>query len=87
MIVPAFDTPAPPGPLVAPLWPLIASVARQRYPDAVCILGELRFDLAARCIGSDSAYDVATFRIEADEVDKFANYANGKAFLTGSQLW
>lgn len=60
-------------------------VARQSYPDAVCILGELRFDLAGRCIASDSAYDVATFRIEADEIGKLANYANGKAILTGSQ--
>jgi hypothetical protein len=60
-------------------------VARQSYPDAVCILGELRFDLAGRCIASDSAYDVATFRIEGDEIGKLAKYANGKAILTGSQ--
>lgn len=59
--------------------------ARHQHPDAVCILGEMRFDLANRCIASDPAYDVATFRIDADEVGKLANYANGKAILTGSQ--
>ena len=59
--------------------------ARQQHPDAVCILGEMRFDLSSRCIASDSAYDIATFRIDADEIGKLANYANGKAILTGSQ--
>lgn len=59
--------------------------ARNHYPDAVCILGDLRFDLADRCIASDPIYDVATFRVAEDEIGKLANYANGKAILTGSQ--
>jgi hypothetical protein len=59
--------------------------AKEEYSDAVCILGDVRFDLVARHIASDPVYDVATFRIAADEVDKLANYANGKIILTGSQ--
>jgi hypothetical protein len=54
--------------------------ARERYPDAICILGDIRFDLDARHIASDLAYDVATFRIQADESGKLS-----KAILTGSQ--
>jgi hypothetical protein len=58
---------------------------KEKYPDAVCILGEIRFDLAGRRIASDSAYDVSTFRVTADEVQKLGSYANGKIILTGSQ--
>lgn len=57
--------------------------AKRRYPDAVCIIGELRFDLLARLIASDPAYDVATFRITQDEIKQLASY--GKIVLTGSQ--
>jgi hypothetical protein len=41
--------------------------------------------LAARRIASDSAYDVSTFRVTANEVQKLGSYANGKIILTGSQ--
>jgi hypothetical protein len=61
---------------------------RRRHPDAVCLLGDFRIDLASRCIASDSAYDVATFRIDADEVGKLTSPTSGKAILTGSQkVW
>lgn len=59
--------------------------ARARHADAVCILGEIRFDLEGRRIASDSAYDVATFRVTAEEVCALASYANGKMVLTDSQ--
>jgi len=38
---------------------------RQKRPDAVCLVGGTRFDLAGRLIDSDPAYDVATFRVDA----------------------
>lgn len=59
--------------------------ARRSYPDAVCMLGDLRFDPEHRYIASDAAYDVATFRIEAQEIRQLKNYTNGKVVLTGSQ--
>ena len=59
--------------------------SRERYPDAISMLGDVRFDLDARHIASDPAYDVATFRICADDVSRLSKYANGKAVLTGSQ--
>ena len=59
--------------------------AKEEHPDAVCIVGDLRFDLRDRLTASDPAYDVATFRIGQDEIGQLANYANGKIVLTGSQ--
>lgn len=59
--------------------------AKNERPDAACIVGDIRFDLAARHIASDPVYDVATFRVTPDEIGKLANYANGKIILTGSQ--
>ncbi|EFI52994.1 hypothetical protein AfiDRAFT_0981 [Afipia sp. 1NLS2] len=59
--------------------------AKNEHPDAVCMVGDVRFDLADRHIASDSAYDVATFRVAHDEIGKLANYANGKIILMGSQ--
>jgi hypothetical protein len=63
--------------------------ARGKYPDAVCVLGDVvRFDLEANHIASDSAYDVATFRIDGATIKQLTGYANGKIILTGSQrLW
>jgi hypothetical protein len=59
--------------------------AKDEHPDAICIVGDIRFDLSARIIASDPAYDVATFHVTRDEIDKLAKYANGKIVLTGSQ--
>lgn len=59
--------------------------AREQYSDAVVFLGEQRFDLEARHIASDSAYDVATFRVTADELRKLAASTHPKMVLTGSQ--
>lgn len=59
--------------------------AKVEHPDTVCIVGDVRFDLAARHIASDPVYDVATFRVDQDEIDKLAHYASGKLVLTGSQ--
>jgi hypothetical protein len=59
--------------------------ARAEHADTVCIVGELRFDLIDRAIASDSAYDVATFRVTQDEIDRLAGYASGKIVLSGSQ--
>jgi hypothetical protein len=59
--------------------------AKNERPDAVCIVSDVRFDLAARHIASDPAYDIATFRVAHDEISKLANIANGKIILTGSQ--
>ena len=59
--------------------------AKEKHPDAVCLVGDLRCDLRDRLIASDPAYDVATFRIGQDEIGRLANYANGKVVLTGSQ--
>lgn len=54
--------------------------------DAVCLLSDMRFDLANRCIAHDVAYDVATFRVIPKEVKALRR--NGKHVLTGSQaLW
>lgn len=55
------------------------------HPDAVCLLGDLRFDLGERARHSDPNYDVATFDIDSEEISKLATYANGKMVLTGSQ--
>ena len=35
--------------------------AKEEHPDAVCIVGDLGFDLRDRLIAFDLAYDVATF--------------------------
>jgi hypothetical protein len=59
--------------------------AKDKYPDAVCMVGDIRFDLTGRHIASDPVYDVATFRVTHDEIDKLINCANGKIILTGSQ--
>ena len=57
--------------------------AKGRYPDVVCTLGDIRFDLEARLIASDAVYDVATFRVTSEEITKLSSY--GKTVLTGSQ--
>ena len=59
--------------------------AKEAHPDAVCMLGDLRFDPASRLIGSDLAYDVATFRVTQDEVSHLRAYTGGKLVLQGSQ--
>jgi len=59
--------------------------ALEASPDAVCFLGNLRFDLRDRYIASDPAWDVATFRITAEEIEQLKTYASGKMVLTGSQ--
>lgn len=59
--------------------------AKTKHSDAVCIVGELLFDLIGRVIASDPAYDVATFRVTQDEIKQLSSYANGKLVLTGSQ--
>jgi hypothetical protein len=59
--------------------------ARAARPDTVCLLGDMaRFPLDQRLIASDSVYDVASFRVAAQEVEGFRRY--GKFVLTGSQL-
>lgn len=59
--------------------------AKQHNPDAVCVVGDVRFDLAGRMIASDRPYDVATFRATPEEIEQLKKYANGKRVLTGSQ--
>ena len=49
--------------------------SHERYPDAISMLGDVRFDLDARHIASDQACEVATFRICADDVSRLAKYA------------
>jgi hypothetical protein len=61
--------------------------AKAEHADAVCIVGELRFDLVGRVIASDMAYDVATFRVTQDEIDQLAGSASPKIVLTGSQAF
>ncbi len=56
---------------------------RQAHPDAVCLLGETRFDPAIALIAQDKAYDVATFQISPSQVAELKRY--GKVPLTGSQ--
>jgi hypothetical protein len=51
--------------------------------DAVCLLSDMRFDPISRCIAHDAAYDVATFRVTAEEIQTLRG--NGKHVLTGSQ--
>ncbi len=52
-------------------------------PDTVCLLSDMPFDPVAARIAHDVAYDVATFRIAADEIETLRR--NGKHILTGSQ--
>ncbi len=59
--------------------------ANQESPDAFCVVGDVRFDLAERMIASDRPYDVATFRVMPDEIERIKKYASGKQVLTGSQ--
>jgi hypothetical protein len=56
---------------------------REKHPDAVCVVGELRFDIEERKIAHDQAYDVATFRVTADEVAQLRSM--GTHALTCSQ--
>lgn len=56
---------------------------RQTHPDAVCLLGETKFEPEAALIAEDKAYDVATFKIAIDQVAELKRY--GKVALTGSQ--
>jgi hypothetical protein len=59
--------------------------ARANYADAVCLVGDIRFDLDRRHIASDRAYDVATFGVTGEEVDALSRGQNRKFVLTGSQ--
>jgi hypothetical protein len=59
--------------------------AKEEHSDAVCVVGELRFDPVDRLISFDAAYDVATFRVTQHEIETLARYAGGKLTLTGSQ--
>ena len=60
--------------------------AKQEHADAVSVVGDVRFDLAERMIAADRPYDVATFRVMADEVERLKKYANGKQVLIGNQV-
>jgi hypothetical protein len=59
--------------------------AQSAHADCVCFAGDIKFDLADRnrLIASDPAHDVATIRLDADEVEALQRY--GKYVLTGSQ--
>jgi hypothetical protein len=59
--------------------------AKEERSDAVCVVGELRFDPVDRLIAFDAAYDVATFRVTQHEIETLTRYAGGKVTLTGSQ--
>lgn len=61
--------------------------SKGEHADAVCVVGELRFDLIGRMIASDPAYDVATFRVTQDEIRKFASSTSSNIVLTGSQVF
>ena len=58
---------------------------REQYADTICILGNTRFDLQARHIASDCAFDVATFRVAGNELEALTQGSNPKSVLTGSQ--
>lgn len=59
-------------------------IAHAKRPDTVCLVGNLvRFPLPQRLIASDSIYDVATFRVLPEEVEKFRR--DGKFVLSGGQ--
>ena len=60
--------------------------AKQEHADAVSVVGDVQFDLAERMIAADRPYDVATFRVMADEVERLKKYANGKQVLIGNQV-
>lgn len=57
--------------------------ARAKYPDCVCFLSNMRFDLGSRLIGYDPAYDVATLHLTPEELQSLVGF--GKYALTGSQ--
>ncbi len=59
--------------------------SKVEYHDTVCILGNIRFPLEdeGRLLAKDKAYDIATFRINREEILKLKEY--GKVPLTGSQ--
>lgn len=58
--------------------------ARAARADTVCLLDDLaKFPLDQRLIASDPAYDVATFKVTARELDLLKR--SGKFALTGSQ--
>jgi hypothetical protein len=57
--------------------------SKATQPDAICLVGELRFDLITRTIAEDQAHDVATFRVTDADVAALRKY--GKVPLTGSQ--
>jgi hypothetical protein len=60
--------------------------AKEEHWDALCFVGDVRFDPIGRRIAYDPVYDVATFDVTRAEVDSLAKYANGKLILTGSQV-
>ena len=59
--------------------------AKQEHTDAVSVVGDVRLYLAERMIAADRPYDVATFRVMPDEVERLKKYANGKQVLIGSE--
>jgi hypothetical protein len=59
--------------------------AKQEHTGVVSMVGNVHFDLAERMIAADRPYDVATFRVMPDEVERLKKYANGKRVLIGSQ--
>lgn len=59
---------------------------RLKYPDTVCILGNIQFSFDERqLLAKDEAYDVATFQINSEEILSLKKY--GKVPITGSQEW
>lgn len=60
--------------------------AKEEHADAVCIVGDVRFDLPNRLISSDRIYDVATFRVTQEELDRLCIYTGKKLVLQGSQI-
>ena len=83
----AFMVDAGAGPLLVTANHVYAEFCASRVarPDTVCLLGDMaRFPLDQRLIASDSIYDVASFRVTAQEVEGLRRY--GKFVLTGSQL-
>jgi hypothetical protein len=59
--------------------------AKANHADAICLLGDIRFELDRRHIASDRAYDVATFRVTSEEVEALRCGTNRKFVLTGSR--
>lgn len=59
--------------------------AKVSRADAVCVVGEIKFDLDAGLIAEDTAHDVATFRVTADDLEALQRGTHPKIPLTGMQ--